>query len=64
MADKFNRDIKRRFNLAFGVNRLPMFTAAIRDLEKDGHTQTAGALKAMLKEELAGQISGHGNKGA
>jgi len=64
MADKFNSDIKRRFNFAFGVNRLPMFATAIQDMEKDGHAKTAAALKAMLKEEIAGLGSASGGKGA
>ena len=52
MPDNTQEDIKRRFNAAFGINRLPMFGLAIRDLEKGGHSKTAAALKALLKEEL------------
>jgi hypothetical protein len=64
MADDHQADIKRRFNLNFGTNRLPMFASCIRDLEKNGHTKTADVLKAMLKEELAGPGSRRGGKGS
>jgi len=51
MADKFKDDVKRRFDDAFGLKRLTMFSELIASLEKDGHTSTANALRALVEEE-------------
>jgi hypothetical protein len=54
VADDFKENIKMKFDETFGLDRLPMFTNCIQDLEKDGHSKTAEALKTLLKEEISG----------
>lgn len=53
MKDNRQETIRQRFNENFGIKRLPMFASCIRDMEDNGHFETAKALKSMLKQELS-----------
>jgi hypothetical protein len=52
VSDDFKTEIKKRFDDAFGIERLKLFSDDIQHLENSGQPDTASALRKLLKEHF------------
>ena len=50
MAEENVKDLKARFDEAFGLEHLHLFSDVLGILEQDGHQATADALRDLLRE--------------
>jgi len=50
-VEDFKAEVRRRFDQTFGIERLNLFSDDIQKLENDGDSNTATALRDLLKEQ-------------